>query len=52
MILVTGATGLVGSHLLIQLLHEHETVKALYRDQNKIEAVKNVFQFKKKTGLF
>lgn len=52
MILVTGATGLVGSHLLIQLLHEHETVKALYRDQNKIEAVKNVFQFKKKQAYF
>lgn len=52
MILVTGATGLVGSHLLIQLLQENETVKALYRNKNKIEAVKNVFHFKNQFDLF
>ena len=52
MILVTGATGLVGSHLLIQLLQENETVKALYRNKYKIEAVKNVFHFKNQLDLF
>ncbi|NHN27024.1 NAD-dependent epimerase/dehydratase family protein [Flavobacterium jejuense] len=52
MVLVTGATGLVGSHLLIQLLQENETVKALYRDKKKIEAVKNVFLHKDKLNLF
>ncbi|NQX76823.1 NAD-dependent epimerase/dehydratase family protein [Gilvibacter sp.] len=33
MILVTGATGLVGSHLLCQLLEQQEAVRAIYRDQ-------------------
>ncbi len=31
MILVTGATGLVGSHLIRQLVHEGKKVRALYR---------------------
>lgn len=52
MILVTGATGLVGSHLLIKLLQENETVKALYRDKKKIETVKKVFQHKNQFDLF
>lgn len=52
MILVTGATGLVGSHLLVKLLQEENEVKALYRDLIKIEAVKNVFQYKKAAHLF
>lgn len=52
MILVTGATGLVGSHLLIKLLEEKQVVKALYREQKKMEAVKNVFQYKNKLDLF
>ena len=41
MILVTGATGLVGSHLLVQLLQENEAVKALYRTEHQIEKTKN-----------
>ena len=52
MILVTGATGLVGSHLLVQLLQENEAVKALYRSKEQIEKVKNVFAFKNQTVLF
>lgn len=32
MILVTGASGLVGSHLLQQLIHAGQSVKALYRN--------------------
>lgn len=52
MILVTGATGLVGSHLLISLLEENDNVKALYRNSEKIECVKNVFAYKKKLELF
>ena len=31
MILVTGATGLVGSHLILELAKQHSTVRALYR---------------------
>ena len=46
MILITGATGLVGSHLLIQLLQENETVSALYRNKHKIQEVRNVFRHK------
>jgi nucleoside-diphosphate-sugar epimerase len=43
MILVTGGTGLVGSHLLYKLISNNETVKAIYRTPNKLENVKNVF---------
>ena len=52
MILVTGATGLVGSHLLVQLLQENEGVKALFRSEKQIEKVKNVFAFYNQTRLF
>lgn len=52
MILVTGATGLVGSHLLVQLLQENEEVKALFRTEKQIEKVKNVFAFYNQTALF
>jgi nucleoside-diphosphate-sugar epimerase len=52
MILVTGATGLVGSHLLINLLQEAKEVKALYRNEKKIEAVKIVFKYKNASHLF
>jgi len=52
MILVTGATGLVGSHLLISLLKENNDVKALYRNAKKIDEVKNVFAFKNQLALF
>ena len=52
MILVTGATGLVGSHLLVNLLQENKEVKALYRNEKNIEAVKNVFKYKNAIHLF
>lgn len=52
MILVTGATGLVGSHLLISLLEENDSVKALYRSAKNIEKVKRVFIYKNKLPLF
>ncbi len=32
MILVTGATGLIGSHLIQQLINNNQTVRALYRN--------------------
>ncbi|WP_130733388.1 NAD-dependent epimerase/dehydratase family protein [Flavobacterium sp. J27] len=52
MILVTGATGLVGSYLLLQLLQENETVKALYREPKKIQTVKKVFEYKNQLNVF
>ena len=45
MILVTGASGLVGSHLLIKLALEGEKIRALYRREESLEEVKNVFSF-------
>ncbi|HKJ06004.1 MAG TPA: NAD-dependent epimerase/dehydratase family protein [Flavobacteriaceae bacterium] len=45
MILVTGATGLVGSHLLYFLMKKNAKVKAIYRTKNKLQQVKNVFSY-------
>ncbi|WP_299553585.1 NAD-dependent epimerase/dehydratase family protein [Seonamhaeicola sp.] len=43
MILVTGGTGLVGAHLLFKLISDGEKVKAIYRNEKKLNNVKNVF---------
>jgi len=45
MILVTGGTGLVGSHLLFKLTQKGHRVRAIYRTQKKFEAVKHVFSY-------
>lgn len=45
MILVTGATGLVGAHLLVLLSKKEEKIRAIYRSEEKIAAVKKVFLF-------
>jgi len=45
MILVTGGTGLVGSHLLYLLTQQNDTVKAIYRSEKSLEAVKKVFSY-------
>ena len=45
MILVTGGTGLVGSHLLFKLVSKGEQVRAIYRRQHKLESVKHVFSY-------
>ena len=45
MILVTGGTGLVGSHLLFDLLLSGERVKALKRPQSDILSVRKVFGY-------
>ena len=44
MILVTGGTGLVGFHLLLQLSQEKEAIRAIYRSEKKLQHVKNLFQ--------
>ncbi|KRP28965.1 MAG: NAD-dependent epimerase, partial [Cryomorphaceae bacterium BACL22 MAG-120619-bin32] len=43
MILVTGGTGLVGSHLLVHLCLQNERIRAIYRTESSLEKVKNVF---------
>ena len=52
MILVTGATGLVGSHLLLQLLEDNQTVRAMYRNTASIEKTRSLFQLYNKEYLF
>ena len=44
MILVTGGTGLVGSHLLYHLLLENDSVRAIHQKNSDLNAVKKVFQ--------
>lgn len=43
MILVTGGTGLVGAHLLYQLLQSHKKIRATHRSSSDLEAVRKVF---------
>jgi nucleoside-diphosphate-sugar epimerase len=45
MILVTGGTGLVGSHLLVELSKEGESIRAIFRTKKRIEITKQIFQF-------
>ena len=53
MILVTGGTGLVGAHLLLQLLNnKQETIRAIYRNRKHIEKTKSLFDLYKKSELF
>ncbi|MCK5400370.1 MAG: NAD-dependent epimerase/dehydratase family protein, partial [Flavobacteriaceae bacterium] len=45
MILVTGGTGLVGSHLLYKLVEKGYKVRATYRSKKKIDHAKHVFSY-------
>jgi nucleoside-diphosphate-sugar epimerase len=45
MILVTGATGLVGGHLIWHLLQENEKVIAIKRNTSNTKALKTIFSF-------
>jgi nucleoside-diphosphate-sugar epimerase len=45
MILVTGGTGLLGSHLLFQLTQDNVAIRSIYRDQSRINQVESLFQF-------
>lgn len=51
MILVTGATGLVGSHLILQLLEQGQNVRALYRTEDNKGKTKQVFDYYQKSSL-
>lgn len=43
--LVTGATGLLGSHVLIELTKRDQVVRAAYRNQHKIGQIKLLFDY-------
>ena len=45
MILVTGGTGLVGSHLLFDLAKKGETIRALKRENSSLQDVRECFSF-------
>ncbi|CAM4067225.1 NAD-dependent epimerase/dehydratase family protein [Gillisia limnaea] len=45
MILVTGGTGLVGAHLLLDLLKAGNKVRAIYRKSSNLLVVKKVFSY-------
>ncbi len=45
MVLVTGGTGLVGSHLLLDLLLNNIPVRAIYRKGSNLKRVEKVFSY-------
>lgn len=45
MILVTGGTGLLGSHLLFKLTEDDAPIRALYRNQSRLSRVKTLFEY-------
>lgn len=45
MVLVTGGTGLVGSHLLLHLAMDGIRIRAIYRSKEKMEQVKKIFSY-------
>ncbi|QDO93516.1 NAD-dependent epimerase/dehydratase family protein [Formosa sediminum] len=45
MILVTGGTGLVGSHLLYKLANNSKKIRAIYRSEAKLEVAKKIFSY-------
>lgn len=45
MILVTGATGLVGGHLIWHLLQKNERIAAIKRSSSNLEPLKTIFRF-------
>lgn len=51
MILVTGGTGLVGAHLLLELMQKHTKVRALKRSSSSLSIPEKVFAYYQKSDL-
>ena len=45
MILITGATGFIGSHLAAELLKKNTQLRAIYRSKDAIQKTKRIFDF-------
>lgn len=45
MILVTGGTGMLGAHLLFQLIDSGERVRAIYRTEKSLQKTRNIFEY-------
>ena len=45
MIFLTGGTGLVGSHILMMLIQDNISVKALKRSSSRLEVCRKVFSY-------
>lgn len=52
MVLITGATGLVGAHLAIHLLENDAVLRCIYRTEAALEKTKLLFQSQNKLELF
>ena len=52
MILVTGGTGLVGAHLLLHLIENDDSIRAIYRKADTLEKTKSLFKLYQKEHLF
>ena len=52
MIFVTGGTGLVGSHILLELSQKGEQFKALKRDSSSFSICENIFKHYNAEDLF
>jgi nucleoside-diphosphate-sugar epimerase len=45
MVLVTGGTGMLGSHLLLHLLRQNDEIKAIKRKNSDLTNIKKIFEF-------
>jgi nucleoside-diphosphate-sugar epimerase len=45
MVFVTGGTGLIGSHLMVELVQKHSRITAIYNDPEKIDRVKQIITY-------
>ena len=54
MILVTGATGFLGSNLLLKLLYQNAntSLRAIYRSEESLQKAKNFFQYHNQSQTF